>query len=90
MSTTAALTTTATLPNLPPLPETDRINSINDFIVRQAEALPDIPLICYPSDETTDATWATYTARDLDQYADEAAKALTAQGLRPSVSTLCG
>lgn len=75
------MTTTALAQGLAALPETDRINSINDFIVRQAEALPEIPLICYPSDQG----WSTYTAKDLDQYADEAAKELTAQGLRPSV-----
>lgn len=86
---TAAVTTTTETPSLAAsLPEVERINSINDFIVRQSNALPDIQLISYPSEEIAGSGWTTYTARDLDQFADEAAKELTAQGLKPSVSLL--
>lgn len=68
------------------IPESDKINSINDFIVYQAQSIPDTPLIAYPESKLGAANFVNYSARDLDIFADEAAKALTSQGLVPKVS----
>lgn len=65
----------------------EEINSINDFIVRQAQSIPDKPLIAYPASELGASDFVSYTAKDLDNFADEAAKALTSQGLVPKVRT---
>ena len=92
----AAITTTSTpLPSLSQATErlysdnkTDQINSLNEFIIHQANAVPDLPLICYPSGQGADRTWVRYTAKQLDEYADEAAKELAGLGLRPKVADL--
>ena len=65
----------------------DKINSINDFILHQAQNIPDTPLIAYPRSEHGCSDWADYTAKDLDRFADEAAKELTALSLRPTVKS---
>ncbi|CAM1507739.1 Fc.00g045870.m01.CDS01 [Cosmosporella sp. VM-42] len=59
------------------------INSINDFLIHQARTIPDVPLICYPATDSTGSEWAEYTAKDIDGFADEAAKDLSSQGLIP-------
>lgn len=64
----------------------DKINSINDFILHQARALPDTPLLAYPRSELGAADFADYTSKQLDTYADEASKHLSSLGLRPFVS----
>jgi hypothetical protein len=63
----------------------DSINSINDFIVHQAQTIPNTPLIGYPGSELGAADFVDYTAGDLDAFADEAAKYLSQLGLRPKV-----
>lgn len=73
-------------PSAVTIPEPDKINSINDFIVYQAQSIPDTPLIAYPESTLGAADFVNYSARDLDTFADEAAKALTSQGLVPKVS----
>ena len=74
----AVAVTTATM--TPP-----EINSITDFIVYQAQRIPDTPLIAYPNSANGASDFVDYTAKQLDSFADEAAKELTRQGLRPSV-----
>ncbi|KAM5344199.1 hypothetical protein ACJ41O_012736 [Fusarium nematophilum] len=64
----------------------DKINSVNDFIVHQAQTIPDTPLIAYPASELGAADFVNYTAKDLDVFADEAAKLLASQGLVPKAS----
>lgn len=64
----------------------EQINSINDFILHQARTIPDTPLLEYPGTELGAADFVAYTARQLDEFADEAAKNLARQGLKPSVS----
>jgi hypothetical protein len=61
----------------------DSINSINDLIVYQAQTIPNTPLIAYS--EHGSNSYVDYTAKDLDQFADEAAKELSGLGLRPKV-----
>lgn len=64
----------------------DKIRSITDFMLYQAQTIPDTPLIAYPSTELGAADFVDYTASQLDSFADEAAKWLSVQGLKPSVS----
>lgn len=61
------------------------MNCINDFIIHQAQSIPDTPLISYPRSELGASDFADYTAKDLDNFADEAARVLTSQGLKPTV-----
>lgn len=65
-----------------------KINSITDFIVYQAQIIPDTPLIAYPSSRRGASDFVDYTAKKLDSFADKAAKELTWQGLKPSVSRI--
>ncbi|KAI1340163.1 acetyl-CoA synthetase-like protein [Xylariaceae sp. FL0016] len=60
-----------------------QINSINDLILHRAETIPETPLIAYPDVVDGRSSWTEYTARDLDVFADEAAKELTNLGLTP-------
>lgn len=62
-----------------------KINSITDFMLYQAQTIPDTPLIAYPASENGASDFVDYTARELDAFADEAARWLSEQGLRPSV-----
>jgi hypothetical protein len=68
------------------IPKPEEINSINDFIIHQARSIPDTPLIAYPASELGAADFENYSARDLDTFADEAAKSLASQGLVPRVN----
>ncbi|KAI8625000.1 acetyl-CoA synthetase-like protein [Xylariaceae sp. FL1651] len=61
----------------------DRMNSINDLILHRAEAIPNTPFITYSDSLDGRGSWVEYTARDLDIFADEAAKELTQRGLKP-------
>lgn len=65
-----------------------KINSITDFMVYQAQTIPETPLIAYPASENGASDFVDYTARELDAFADEAARWLSRQGLRPSVRGL--
>lgn len=76
----AAVSTVAVTPG--------KINSITDFIVYQAQIIPDTPLIAYPSSRHGASDFVDYTAKELDCFADKAAKELTRQGLVPSVSRI--
>lgn len=67
------------------IPPPEAINSINDFIVHQAQSIPDTPLIAYPATELGASDFENYSAKDLDSLADEVAKVLASQGLRPKV-----
>ncbi|TLD30841.1 hypothetical protein PspLS_01795 [Pyricularia sp. CBS 133598] len=62
---------------------TDHFTTVDDLIRDRAATIPDTPLITYPNSRTRCADWVEYTARDLDTYADEAAKELSRLGLIP-------
>ncbi|KAK7402465.1 hypothetical protein QQX98_011792 [Neonectria punicea] len=64
--------------------EPEKISSINEFLVYQAQSIPDTALIAYPSSKLGASDFADYTAKQLDDFADDAAKALTSQGLVPT------
>lgn len=64
---------------------TDHFTTVDDLIRDRAATIPDTPLITYPNSRTRCADWVEYTARDLDAYADEAAKELSRLGLNPKV-----
>ncbi|KAF5011710.1 hypothetical protein FDECE_2170 [Fusarium decemcellulare] len=67
-------------------PKPEKINCINDFMLHQARSIPDTPLIAYPASELGASDFVNYTAKDLDAFADEAAKALAGQGLVPKAA----
>ncbi|KAJ3526856.1 hypothetical protein NM208_g10983 [Fusarium decemcellulare] len=67
-------------------PKPEKINCINDFMLHQARSIPDTPLIAYPASELGASDFVNYTAKDLDAFADEAAKALASQGLVPKAA----
>ncbi|KAL8377138.1 hypothetical protein RB595_008015 [Gaeumannomyces hyphopodioides] len=62
---------------------TAHLNCVDDLIRERASTIPDAPLITYPNSPVRCADWVEYTARDLDTFADEAAKELTGRGLMP-------
>lgn len=64
----------------------EKINSITDLIAYQAQNIPDVVLIAYPYPDDSISDFADFTAKELDHYADQVAKELSRQGLRPSVS----
>ncbi|KAI1446874.1 L-aminoadipate-semialdehyde dehydrogenase [Annulohypoxylon stygium] len=66
-----------TNPNQGPSPE---IDSINDLIVNRATTFPFKPLLAYPG---KDGKYVYYTAKELDLFADEAAKHYVESGLVP-------
>ncbi|KAH8880847.1 acetyl-CoA synthetase-like protein [Thozetella sp. PMI_491] len=61
----------------------NQINSINELLIHRAELIPDAALISYPEAQGNGFRWIEYTARDLDAFADEVAKELSRQGLKP-------
>ncbi|KAI0378792.1 L-aminoadipate-semialdehyde dehydrogenase [Hypomontagnella monticulosa] len=65
---------------LTPENESASIDSINDLIVNRATAFPFKPLLAYPG---KDGKYVYYTAKELDSFADEAAKHYVQLGLVP-------
>lgn len=72
-------------PNASKVSKPEPINSINDLIIHKAETIPNTPLIAYPASEHGSSDLADYTAKDLDNFVDEAAKEYTRIGLLPKV-----
>lgn len=66
-------------------PQTRRVEpkTINELMLQRAATIPHTALIAYPDEA---GNWVEYTAQDLDNFADEAAKELTRLGLTPKVS----
>ncbi|OTA69363.1 acetyl-CoA synthetase-like protein [Hypoxylon sp. EC38] len=60
--------------------ESTSIDSINDLIINRATTFPFKPLLAYPG---RDGKYVYYTARELDSFADEAAKHYVQSGLIP-------
>ncbi|KAI0843104.1 L-aminoadipate-semialdehyde dehydrogenase [Hypoxylon sp. FL0890] len=69
-------------PSQGPAPEIEStsIDSINDLIVNRAATFPFKPLLAYPG---KDGKYVYYTAKELDNFADEAAKQYVQSGLAP-------
>lgn len=61
--------------------------TIDELTIHLAQTIPNEPLVSYPAHEFGVSDFTDYTAADLDLFADEAAKELTRQGLRPVAST---
>jgi hypothetical protein len=55
--------------------------TVNDLLVQKALSSPNVPLLAYPASLKGTDDYVHYTARDLDRFADEAAKAYMAMGL---------
>lgn len=55
--------------------------TVNDLLVQKALSSPDVPLLAYPRFLKGTDDYVHYTARDLDRFADEAAKAYITMGM---------
>ncbi|KAK9473258.1 uncharacterized protein V1510DRAFT_364071 [Dipodascopsis tothii] len=53
---------------------TEELYTVDDLIRARARSMPDTVLICYPEKETSLLDFVSYSARDLDTFADEAAR----------------
>jgi hypothetical protein len=69
------------------------VYTVNDLLVQKALSSPDAPLLAYPGSLKGTDDYVHYTARDLDRFADEAAKAYIAMGVpvkvRASIVSHC-
>ncbi|KAL1616401.1 putative NRPS-like protein biosynthetic cluster [Neofusicoccum ribis] len=70
-------------PNASKVSQPEQINSINDLLIHKAETIPKTPLIAYPASDHGSGDLVDYTAKDLDNFVDEAAKEYTRLGLLP-------
>src|SRR5277367_194459 len=62
------------IPGAQPNKET-LLYTVNDLLVQRALSSPNVPLLAYPASRKGADDYVHYTARDLDRFADEAAKA---------------
>jgi acyl-CoA synthetase (AMP-forming)/AMP-acid ligase II len=63
-------------------------NTIDELLRKRAETHPNQALLAYPKTFNGAADFVVYTARDLDRFADEVARKLQSNGLKPAVSHL--
>lgn len=61
-------------------------STIDELLRKRAETYPDTPLLAYPASIRGTADFVTYTAQDLDRFAEAVARKLQKNGLRPAVS----
>lgn len=62
------------------------IYTINDLLVQRAQFMPDVSLLAYPGSQKGKDDYLHYTARDLDRFANEAAKKYLDLGISPKVN----
>lgn len=74
----------ASAPQIKPV-ENKTIYTINDLLVQRARSMPDVRLLAYPATARGVDDYLHYTARDLDRFADEAAKKYIDMGITPKV-----
>jgi len=63
-------------------------NTIDELLRKRVETHPNQALFAYPKTFNSAADFVAYTARDLDRFADEVARKLQSNGLKPAVSPL--
>lgn len=63
----------------------DKIYTIDDLIVNRASTAPNEPVLGYPASPRGKDDYVYYSNKDLDQFADEAAKYLLTAGLPAKV-----
>lgn len=66
--------------------ESDTIFTINDLLLNRAKTVPEVPLVSYPATLNGLTDFVHYTAKNLDNFAEEAAKKYLQLGLIPNVS----
>ncbi len=70
-----------------PEDKTERpIFTIDDLLRERARLTPNVSLLAYPSSPKGTDDYNHYTARDLDRFADEAARKYIELGIPPKVS----
>ncbi|KAF2195783.1 acetyl-CoA synthetase-like protein [Zopfia rhizophila CBS 207.26] len=57
--------------------------TIDDFLLSRLKQHPDAPLLAYPATARGTNDYVDYTAKDLDRFADEAARKYAGMGLVP-------
>ena len=66
--------------------EEDMIYTINDLLMERARTIPEEPLVGYPASARGAGDYVYYNAKDLNRFADGAAKTLIDQGLPTNVT----
>ncbi|TVY93810.1 Adenylate-forming reductase [Lachnellula willkommii] len=64
----------------------DIVYTINDLLLERARTIPEEPLVGYPASTRGTDDYVYYNAKDLNRFADGAAKSLNDQGLPPNSS----
>lgn len=68
----------------------DQIETVDDLLLKRIRDYPDSAFISYPASPRGKSDYVDYTASQVDQFADEAARRYAASGVLPDVSTLLG
>lgn len=59
--------------------------TVTDLLLRRVEEAPDVDVLAYPATARGRDDYVNYTAKDLDRFADEAARKYAQAGLLPEV-----
>ncbi|KAK1590425.1 uncharacterized protein LY79DRAFT_669886 [Colletotrichum navitas] len=87
-SSLADMTSWGQFGSMPPVevPETVKpieLKTVTDVLLRRAVEAPDVDVLAYPATARGKDDYVNYTARDLDRFADEAARRYAQAGLLP-------
>ena len=66
----------------------DKLYTIDDLLVNRASTSPDTPVLGYPASARGRSDYVYYSNRDLDRFADEAARHLLSLGLHEKVNSV--
>lgn len=61
------------------------LRTVTDLLLRRVEEAPDVDVLAYPASARGRDDYVDYTAKDLDRFADEAARKYAQAGLLPEV-----
>ncbi|KAF6835139.1 Iterative polyketide synthase CazM 2 [Colletotrichum musicola] len=59
------------------------LRTVTDLLLRRVEEAPDVDVLAYPASARGRDDYVNYTAKDLDRFADEAARKYAQAGLLP-------
>ena len=62
------------------------INTIDKFLINRVQTGPNVSLLAYPATLHGKSDYISYTAKDLDRFADKAARKFASLSLIPEVS----
>lgn len=61
------------------------LKTVTDLLLKRVEEAPDVDVLAYPATARGRDDYVNYTAKDLDRFADEAARKYAQAGLLPEV-----